>query len=81
MTTRQGASQAVLMTQDYTWASQRDSKEAKNLQPRVVKRIRVEYVEMPDLRLSPSQARRLWNLPDGSFLRRAVGSDRFEARV
>ncbi len=29
----------------------------------IVKRIRVEYVEMPDLRLSLAQARRLWNLP------------------
>jgi len=68
----------------------------------IVKRIRVEYVEMPDLRLSFVQARRLWNLPadlcetalttlvqsgflakmpDGSFLRRAAGADRLEARV
>ena len=68
----------------------------------IVKRIRIEYVEMPDLRLSFAQARRLWNLPadpcelalaalvqagflaqmpDGSFLRRATGADRFEARV
>ena len=68
----------------------------------IVKRIRVEYIERPDLRLSFAQARRLWNLPadlcetalstlvqsgflarlpDGSFLRRAAGSDRFEAPV
>ena len=68
----------------------------------IIKRIRIEYVEMPDLRLSFAQARRLWNLPadrcenalaslvqsgflaqlpDGSFLRRATGADRFEAQV
>ncbi len=28
-----------------------------------VKRIRIEYTEMPDMRLSFAQARRLWNLP------------------
>ena len=26
-------------------------------------RIRVEYIEMPDLTLTPAQARRLWHLP------------------
>jgi hypothetical protein len=29
----------------------------------VVSRIAVEYIEMPDLKLTAVQARRLWNLP------------------
>ena len=28
----------------------------------VLRRIRVEYIEMPDLKLTRAQARRLWNL-------------------
>ena len=28
-----------------------------------LRRIRVEYIEMPDLKLTRAQARRLWNLP------------------
>ena len=28
----------------------------------LLQRIRMEYLEMPDLRLTPRQARRLWNL-------------------
>src|SRR5262245_10212465 len=28
----------------------------------ILNRIRMEYTEMPDLKLTPSQARRLWNL-------------------
>ena len=29
---------------------------------RVVQRVRAEFLEMPGLRLTPAQARRLWNL-------------------
>jgi hypothetical protein len=32
----------------------------------ILNRIRMEYGEMPDLRLTSAQARRLWNLPDDS---------------
>ena len=51
--------------------------------PDVVTRIQMEYIEMPDLRLTERQARRLWNLSEdtcatalsalvkGGFLRRA----------
>ena len=31
-------------------------------QPNLLERIRMEYLEMPDLRLTKWQARRLWNL-------------------
>jgi hypothetical protein len=32
----------------------------------VINRIRMEYGEMPDLKLTSAQARRLWNLSDDS---------------
>lgn len=40
-------------------------------------RIRIEYIEMPDLKLTRAQARRLWNLPQevcDTALARLVGS-------
>jgi len=30
--------------------------------PGIVRRVRAEFLEMPGLRLTPAQARRLWNL-------------------
>jgi hypothetical protein len=41
-----------------------------------LQRIRIEYVEMPDLKLTRAQARRLWNLPQDvcdAALARLVG--------
>jgi hypothetical protein len=40
-------------------------------------RIRIEYIEMPDLKLTRAQARRLWNLPQtvcDAALAQLVGS-------
>jgi hypothetical protein len=40
-------------------------------------RIRIEYIEMPDLKLTGAQARRLWNLPQevcDAALARLVGT-------
>jgi hypothetical protein len=31
----------------------------------VLHQIEMEFLEMPDLKLTTRQARRLWNLPDG----------------
>jgi hypothetical protein len=49
----------------------------------VVRRIRGEFLEMPGLRLTPEQARRLWRL-DESACEKVLGAlvaDRFLART
>jgi hypothetical protein len=49
----------------------------------VVRRVRGEYLEMPGLRLTPAQARRLWRL-DESACNAVLGAlvdDRFLART
>ena len=37
----------------------------------VVQRVRAEFLEMPGLRLTPAQARRLWNL-EGDLCREVI---------
>lgn len=49
----------------------------------VVRRVRGEFLEMPGLRLTPQQARRLWRL-DESACEKVLGvlvADRFLART
>jgi hypothetical protein len=49
----------------------------------VVRRVRGEYLEMPGLRLTPEQARRLWRLDKRSCdaVLGALVADRFLART
>ena len=49
----------------------------------VLRRVRGEYLEMPGLRLTPQQARRLWRLDETACdaVLRALVKDRFLART